>query len=95
MTKRRGDAVVRSSPQRVYGVDLSIGCEVPTYMTAPGEKLPQPDRSAQHNPAFKPGWEESVPRSAAECFTVAQVLRGLLEQTTVSSVLLYSSGCFR
>merc|ERR1719316_2137112 len=34
--------------------------EVPTYMTKPGEKLPQPDRSAQHNPAFKPGWEESV-----------------------------------
>ena len=51
-------------------------------MTKPGEKLPQPDRSAQHNPAFKPGWEETVPRSAAGCFTVAQVLRGLLEETT-------------
>merc|ERR1719335_990102 len=35
--------------------------EVPVYMTKPGEKVPQPDRSAQHNQAYKPGWEETVP----------------------------------
>merc|ERR1719335_440692 len=35
--------------------------EVPHYMTKPGEKVPQPDRSAQHNQAYKPGWEETVP----------------------------------
>merc|ERR1711959_190770 len=48
--------------------------EVPTYMTKPGEKLPQPDRSYQHNPAYKPSWEESVivpdhlkPKATAQC----------------------------